>query len=91
MKTSFLAIVAAAALSVATLLPAHAQQEGLVNVSVEGNQILVPIQVAANVCGVSLAVIAEAQESGEAACEITGEQAAEANIGRGQGQGQNPN
>jgi hypothetical protein len=60
---------------------AQAEQTGLVNVSVEGNTVQVPVSVAANVCGVSVAVlVAEYQGTDRVACEIDQETAAEHNI-----------
>jgi hypothetical protein len=48
---------------VALAAPASAQprQEGLVNVNIEDVNVQIPIGVAANVCGVTVAVIAEVQ------------------------------
>src|SRR5687767_1273075 len=52
------------------------QQEGLVNVNVEGVNVQVPVGVAAQVCpNVSANVIAQAAGTQEAACEITQETA----------------
>jgi hypothetical protein len=44
-------------------------QEGLVNVNVEDNTILVPIAVAANICDVTVAVLASQLEDGPATCD----------------------
>jgi hypothetical protein len=44
-------------------------QEGLVNVNLEDNTILVPIAVAANVCDVTVAVLASQLEDGPATCD----------------------
>jgi hypothetical protein len=44
-------------------------QQGLVNVNVEDNTILVPIAVAANVCDVTVAVLASALQDGAATCD----------------------
>ena len=46
-----------------------ARQQGLVNVNVEDNTILVPIAVAANVCDVTVAVLASDLEDGTATCD----------------------
>ncbi len=63
-------------------------QEGLVNVNVAGNNVQVPIGVAAQVCpNVSANVLAQAAGQQEAVCEITQEVAAENNIGGQQGGG----
>jgi hypothetical protein len=59
---------------------ALAQQEGLVNVSVDGNTVQVPIAVAANVCGVSVAVLADYEGTDRVVCEIDQDTAAQHNI-----------
>lgn len=59
------------------------EQRGLVNVSVDGNTVQVPIGVAANVCGADANVLAQQQGSGETVCEIDQQTAAENNIGTG--------
>ena len=69
------------------------QQEGLVNVNVEGNTVQVPIGVAAQVCpGVAANVLAEAVNTQTPVCDITQDVAAQHNIrgqqGGGQAQGQ---
>ncbi len=85
LRTSTMVAVAALALGAAAS-PAVAQQEGLVNISVEGNTVQVPVAVAAEVCpNVSANVLAEAVTSQEVVCEIDQETAAEHNIGGGQG------
>ncbi|WP_323768030.1 hypothetical protein [Marinovum sp.] len=59
----------------------NGQQEGLVNLSVDGNTVQVPVGVAANVCDVDANVIAEQfKGSDETACEIDQETAAENGI-----------
>jgi hypothetical protein len=45
------------------------RQEGLVNVNVEDNTILVPIAIAANVCDVTVAILATDLEDGSATCD----------------------
>lgn len=82
--------MAAAALCISVVAaPAFAQQqEGLVNINVEGVNVQVPVSVAAQVCpNVSANVIAEAVGKQEAVCSIDQQTAAQHNIG-GQGQGQ---
>lgn len=60
---------------------AFAQQEGLVNVSVDGNTVQVPVGIAAQVCDVDANVIAtQFIGSDETVCEIDQETAAEAGI-----------
>lgn len=57
----FAAVLATAALSigVASAPAAPTQQEGLVNVAVTDNTVQIPIGVAANICGVSAAVLSQ--------------------------------
>lgn len=76
-------MIAAAALALGVAAgPAVAQQEGLVNVSVEGNTVQVPVAVAAEVCpNVSADVISQAVTTQEVVCEIDQETAAQHNIG----------
>lgn len=69
--------IAALLLSAAPAL-AQGNQEGLVNVDVEGNTVQVPVSVAANVCGVDVNVIAQDfAGTDETACSIDQETAAE--------------
>lgn len=74
-----LALVACVAGSALLAAPAAAQnqQEGLVNVAVEDVIVQVPVAVAANVCDVNVAVLAEVQDDA-AACEATAESMATA-------------
>ena len=59
----------------------NGQQEGLVNLSVDGNTVQVPVGVAANVCDVDANVIAQqVKGTDESACEIDQETAAENGI-----------
>jgi hypothetical protein len=46
-----------------------ARQEGLANVNVEDNTILVPIAIAANVCDVTVAILASDLEDGSVTCD----------------------
>src|SRR3712207_5279153 len=80
---------AAVAALLVSAAPAFAQdQEGLVNISVEGNTVQVPVSVAANVCDVDVNVIAQDfAGTEETACEIDQETAAENNIGGAPGAG----
>lgn len=81
--------VAAAALAVSFAGSAAAQQQGLVNVSVDNNNVQVPIGLAAQVCGVSAAVIAQDfAQTTKPVCEIDQQTAAQHNIGQSGGQGQ---
>lgn len=70
------ACVAATALF-ATPASAQNQQEGLINVAVEDVIVQVPIAVAANVCDVNVAVLAEVADDA-AACEATADSTATA-------------
>jgi hypothetical protein len=56
--------------SAIVVAPASAQtdQEGLVNVNLEGIDIGVPISVAANICDLDVNVLAEAAQLGQTAC-----------------------
>lgn len=73
-------LAAAAALAVSTavaLAPAASaqpRQEGLVNVNVEDVVLQVPIGVAANVCNLDVAVLAEVADDEAAPCDATVEQ-----------------
>jgi hypothetical protein len=65
---------------------AFAQQEGLVNVNVEGVNVQVPLSVAAQVCDVNVNVLSEqTRDSEEPVCTIDQETAAEAGIDTGDG------
>ena len=64
-----LALACTMALSMATGAMAQTNQSGLVNVNVADNVVQVPISVAANICGVTVAVLANALEDGEATCD----------------------
>jgi hypothetical protein len=82
--------MAAAALALAVAAgPAFAQQqEGLVNVNVEGNNVQVPVGVAAQVCpNVAANVLAQAVNTQTAVCEIDQQTAAAHNIRGQQGGG----
>lgn len=66
-----LAIVSVAALMVMLVAtPALAQppQSGLVNVNISGNNVQLPIGVAANICGVNANVLAQQRNNGGASC-----------------------
>ena len=78
-----LAVLATAALMVAMMaMPASAQQQGLINLEISGNTVQVPVAVAANICDVSVNVVAENTEPGSTTtCEALAD--AEANNGNG--------
>lgn len=70
--------------------PVLAQQSGLVNVSVDGNNVQVPVGIAAQVCGLDVnALAADFVGTEQVACDIDAETAAEHNIGGQHGGGQN--
>jgi hypothetical protein len=80
-KQMFKKIATVAAILAFTASPVlAAQQKGLVNVSVDGNNVQVPIGVAAEVCGVSVDLIQAAAEENRTACKIDQQTAAEHNI-----------
>jgi hypothetical protein len=74
----FAVAIAATAVFAIGATPASAQsQEGLVNVAIEDVTVQVPISVAANVCDVNVAVLAEMVDEGSA-CVATADSAASA-------------
>ena len=81
----FLVAVIALVASAAFVAPASAQtsQEGLVNVAVEDVTVQVPVSVAANICDVNVAVLAEFVDTGNTACEATADSAASAGPSQG--------
>jgi len=70
-------VVAVVALVAAPAASAQTQQRGLVNVAVEDVIVQVPVSVAANVCDVNVAVLAQVQDDA-AACEATADSTATA-------------
>lgn len=69
-------VVAVVAAAVAVPANAQTQQNGLVNVNLEGIDIGVPIAVAANICDVDVAVLAEVRKLGGTACTADAESGA---------------
>lgn len=72
MRKSFVSLIAAACMAVAaTVAPATAaNQNGLVNINISDNVVQVPVAVAANVCGVDVAVLVGVlAETGSTKCE----------------------
>ena len=69
-RPAILAAIAAAAIGLAGVSSASAQtqQSGLVNVAVTNNTVQIPIGVAANVCQVSVDVLAQATSTSPANC-----------------------
>ena len=49
------------------------QQEGLVNVNVSDVTVLVPVSVAANLCGINANVLADQRELGQVSCDALAE------------------
>jgi hypothetical protein len=76
-RTRCAAVIAAAVMSLAGASTAQAQttQEGLVNVAVQDVVVQAPIAVAANICDVNVAVLAEVADDA-AACEATADSTA---------------
>ena len=70
------AVVATAAV-LAAPAPAQTNQQGLVNVAIEDVTVQLPISVAANVCDVNVAVLAEIVDQAES-CDATADSAASA-------------
>ena len=81
----FVAAVIAMAASAAIAVPATAQtqQNGLVNVNLEGIDIGVPIAVAANICDLDVNVLADVRQQGGTACVADAESGAVFGPGRG--------
>ena len=81
----------AAALATVTLslmgaasVSAQPQQNGLVNINVSDNVIQVPVSVAANVCGVTVAaLVSDLRQEGETTCDALAESGADATVERG--------
>jgi hypothetical protein len=79
------ASVAVLSLGLAGPAAAQTQQEGLVNVNIENVTVQVPIGVAANICDVNAAILAEQRRAGGARCEATAESVATRGPGNGGG------
>jgi hypothetical protein len=77
-KTRVSAVLATAAVSMGILAaPASAQveQDGLVNINISDNQVVVPVQVAANICVSDVNVLAiDAGTSGPQTCTARNDQ-----------------
>jgi hypothetical protein len=67
--TTALALACSMALALATGAMAQTNQSGLVNVNVEDNVVQVPIAIAANICDVTVAVLANDLDDGTATCD----------------------
>jgi hypothetical protein len=64
-----LALACVIVLATATGAMAQTRQSGLVNINVEDNVVQVPIAIAANICDVTVAVLATDLEDGSATCD----------------------
>ena len=64
-----LALACVMALATATGAMAQTSQSGLVNINVEDNVVQVPIAIAANICDVTVAVLATDLDDGTATCK----------------------
>ena len=88
LKKSRLVIAATAAVA-AFVVPASASaqvdQDGLVNVAVTDTQIAVPVSVAANVCDVGVAVLAQQVGAGPTSCDAVASSEASHQGGNGGG------
>ncbi len=67
--TTALALACSMALALATGAMAQTNQSGLVNINVEDNVVQVPIAIAANICDVTVAVLATDLGDGTATCD----------------------
>jgi hypothetical protein len=67
--TTAIALACSMALALATGAMAQTNQSGLVNVNVADNVVQVPVAIAANICGVTVAVLATDLTDGTATCD----------------------
>jgi hypothetical protein len=72
-KLNTLALACVTALAMATGASAQTNQSGLVNVNVEDNVVQVPVAIAANICDVTVAVLATDLQDGSATCDALAE------------------
>jgi hypothetical protein len=85
-RLSILAAAVAVSLCIAAA-PASAQQTGLVNITIEGNTVQVPIAIAANVCDVNVAILVNDLRDDAANCTADGQAVAIAPADEGNGTG----
>lgn len=79
-------VVALGALTATMPGAAQPQQNGLVNINVSDNTVLVPISIAANVCGVTVAILVDRFRSAdETTCDALATSSATAERGNGGG------
>jgi hypothetical protein len=71
------ALAFSAAVGFAPAANAQIIQDGLVNVAVENTTVQIPIAIAANVCGVAVQVLAQAEDLGDVTCTAEGVSLAE--------------
>ena len=84
-RTAAAAAVAATCLGIAAAPAPAANQQGLVNVDLTGNQIQVPIGVAANVCDVTVAALSTNTFGGDSVCTAASRPTAHSSGGGGGG------
>jgi hypothetical protein len=73
-KLNTLALACVTALALATGASAQTNQSGLVNINVEDNVVQVPIAIAANICDVTVGVLASnIADTGSATCDALAE------------------
>jgi hypothetical protein len=85
-RLSILTAAIAVSLCIAAA-PASAQQTGLVNLTIEGNTVQVPIAIAANVCDVNVAILVGDLRDDAASCTADGKAVAIAPSAEGDGMG----
>ena len=78
--TTALAMACTMALATATGAMAQTNQSGLVNINIEDNVVQVPIAVAANICDVTVAVLATQLGDGPTDCETISTSTATATV-----------
>lgn len=81
------ALVCAFALALVSTGAAQPEQDGLVNVAVVDNTVQIPIGIAANVCGVSVNLLASATATAPVDCEAVAGAEATGPAGGGNGGG----
>jgi hypothetical protein len=74
------AMTALMALGLLATPASAAQQSGLVNLNVEDNTVQIPVALAANVCGVTVAILAQDLTDGTAECDSDAQALADANV-----------
>ena len=81
MQRSLVAVVITALAALVLTMPSQgAQQSGLVNVNLEGNTVLVPVSIAANVCDVRVALLVSGLRDGPVGCDALSTATADATV-----------